>query len=148
MDQMVDNWWKIIEISIIALAFTANVLNQCEFCIWLYIKHNFIYEVWIYDENDEILRNAIAFTANEPIYWENSGNFCVWPYIRHNICMKHGQRGILWWRWWNFDNGQSICQYFSNLCGIFGNFVDVLTFSSQYWYCVMPLSKFPKLLCI
>ena len=25
----------------------------------------------------------------------------------------------------NFDNGQSICQYFSNLLGMFGNFINV-----------------------
>ena len=30
----------------------------------------------------------------------------------------------------NFDNGQSICQYFSNIFGIFGNFPNVLTCSS------------------
>ena len=33
MNQTADNCWEIIEISIIALAFTANVLNQWEFCI-------------------------------------------------------------------------------------------------------------------
>ena len=32
----------------------------------------------------------------------------------------------------NFNNGQSICQYFSNLFGMFGNFINVLTCSSQY----------------
>ena len=30
-----------------------------------------------YDEDDEILRNAIAFTANEPELRGNNGNFCV-----------------------------------------------------------------------
>ena len=48
----------------------------------------------------------------------------------------------------NFDNGQSICQYFSILLGIFGNFENIPTCSSQYWYWVMPISKFPKLLFV
>ena len=29
MNQTADNWWEIIKISIIALAFTANEPNQC-----------------------------------------------------------------------------------------------------------------------
>ena len=48
----------------------------------------------------------------------------------------------------NFDNGQSICQYFSNLFGMFGNFTNVLTCSSQYWYWVMPILKCPQILCM
>ena len=43
------------------------MVEQYDFCIGPYIKHNIMYEVWYYDENDKILRNAIAFTANEPI---------------------------------------------------------------------------------
>ena len=35
------------------------------------MKHGF------YDENDEISKNAIAFTANEPKYGGNSGNFPI-----------------------------------------------------------------------
>ena len=33
------------------------------------MRHHIMYEVWYYDENDEILINAIAFTANEPNIW-------------------------------------------------------------------------------
>ena len=33
------------------------------------MKHGF------YDENDEISKNATAFTANEPNIWGNSRNF-------------------------------------------------------------------------
>ena len=73
MEQTADIWWEFSEILIIALAFTANVPNQWgnnrHFCVWPYIRHNIMYEVWFYDENDEILKNAIAFTADEPKIW-------------------------------------------------------------------------------
>ena len=36
------------------------------------MKHGF------YDENDEISKNAIAFTTDEPKYGGNSGNFPKW----------------------------------------------------------------------
>ena len=42
-----------------------------EFCVGPYMRHD------TKGANDEISTNATAFTANEPIYWENSGNFCV-----------------------------------------------------------------------
>ena len=83
------------------------------------MKHGF------YDENDEISKNAIAFTADEPKYGGNSGNF---PNCNQIICVAVPNEGNRR----NFDNGQSICQYFSILFVIFGNFPNVLTCSSQY----------------
>ena len=32
------------------------------------MRHNIMYKVWFYDANDEISKNATAFTANEPKY--------------------------------------------------------------------------------
>ena len=55
----------------------------------------------------------------------NSGNF---PNCNQIICVAVPNEGNRQ----NFNNGQSICQYFSNLFGIFGNFPNVLTCSSQY----------------
>ena len=78
-----------------------------------------------YDENDEISINATAFTTNEPNIWGNSRNF---PNFNQIICVAVPNEGNIL----NFDNGQSICQYFSNLYGIFGNFPNILTCSSQY----------------
>ena len=38
-----------------------------------------MYKAWLmaefYDENDEISKNAIAFTAGEPKIWGNNSNF-------------------------------------------------------------------------
>ena len=39
------------------------------------MRHHIMYEVWYYDANDEILKNATAFTPNEPKVRGNSGNF-------------------------------------------------------------------------
>ena len=120
MNQMADNWWEIIEISIITLAFTANVPNQWGNNMNFVLNHTwdtilctkygcmmqmmkfwqmpllllpmsqdmggiveiFVFDhtydtifVWsmvnegFYDENDEISKNAIAFTADEPKIW-------------------------------------------------------------------------------
>ena len=67
MTQTADNWWEIIEISIISPTFTTNEPNQwgdsIGFCIWLYVTHDTTYEA---GENDEILIIAIAFYTNEP----------------------------------------------------------------------------------
>ena len=54
-----------------------------------------------YDENDEISKNAIAFTANEPKIWGKCNQI-----ILVTIPNEGNRR--------NFNNGQSICQYFSN----------------------------------
>ena len=70
MNQMADFWWEFIKISIIALAFTANEPNQwgnnSNFCVWPYIRHNIMYEVWFLWWKWRNFENAIAFTANEP----------------------------------------------------------------------------------
>ena len=75
--------------------------------------------------NDEISTNATAFTTNKPIYGGNSGNF---PNCNTDKCIAVPNEGNRR----NFDNGQSICQYFSILFGIFGNFPNILTCISQY----------------
>ena len=75
------------------------------------MKHGF------YDENDEISKNANAFTAIEPNIWGNSRNF---PKCNQIICVAVPNKGNRQ----NFNNGQSICQYFS-------------TFTWHFW-------KFPK----
>ena len=77
MKQMADIWWEFSKIPLIALAFRANMPNQWgnnrNFVFWPYIRHNIIYKAWstvgFYDENDEISKNAIAFTADEPKIW-------------------------------------------------------------------------------
>ena len=70
-----------------------------------------------YDENDEISKNANVFTANEPNIWGNSRNFPNCNTDKCDAVPNEGNRQ-------NFDNGQSICQYFS-------------TFTWHFW-------KFPK----
>ena len=48
------------------------------------MKHGF------YDENDEISKNATAFTANEPSIWGNSRNF---PKCNQIICVAVPNEG-------------------------------------------------------
>ena len=45
-----------------------------------------------YDENDEISKNAIAFTANEPKVRGNSGNFPNCNQIRRVAIPNEGNR--------------------------------------------------------
>ena len=61
------------EILTIATAFTTNELiygrNIENICVWPYIRHNIVWNMVngrFYGENDEISKNAIALTANEP----------------------------------------------------------------------------------
>ena len=164
MNQMADNWWEIIKVLMIALAFTANEPNQwgnnMNFCVGPYMRCNtsvqmmkfwqmpllllpmsqyigrivkiffffFLFDhtydtifVWsmvnegFYDEDDEISRNAIALSANEPKLRGNIGNFPKCNQIIWVAIPNEGNRQ-------NFDNDQSICQYFSNLIWHFWKF--------------------------
>ena len=84
-----------------------------------------MYEVWFYDENDEISKNAIAFTADEPKYGGNSGNF---PNCNQIICVAVPNEG----KYEISIMAKVFANTFSNLFGIFGNFPNVPTCISQY----------------
>ena len=78
-----------------------------------------------YDENDEILINATAFTANEP----NMGDIV-------EICQIATQINVLLYPMREIDEisimAKVFANTFSNLYGIYGNFPITLTCSSQY----------------
>ena len=61
-----------------------------------------------YDENDKISKDAIVLTANELKLRGNNRNFPNCNTDKSIAVPNEGNR-------WNFENGQSICQYFSIL---------------------------------
>ena len=71
-------------------------------------KTQYLYEVWSTEgfmmNNDEISKNAIVLTANEPKLRGNNRNFPKCNQIMRVAVPNEGHKR-------NFDNGQSICQY-------------------------------------
>ena len=130
MNQTADNWWEIIKILIISLVFTANVPNQwgnnSNFCVWPYIRHNIMYEAWLFMMKMTKFWKMplLLLPMSQKILGEIVEISQVATHIRRIAVPSEGKR-------WNFDNGQVFANYFSTLFGIFGNFKNVLTCSSQ-----------------
>ena len=65
--------------------------------------------------NDEISKNAIVLTANEPKFGGNNRNF---PNCNTDKCIAVPNEGNRR----NFDNGKRICQYFKQFARNFWKF--------------------------